>query len=166
MNPAKYFRRTLSIFLFLFLIMPLANGCKTVQKIAQQAAAPKKPSVSITNVEVSKLSFISVDFVFNMKIQNPNSFGVQLSGFDYDMLINSHSFVKGKQEEPVKIAANSASNIQLPLTIQFLDLFAVFSSLKNSNRANYALNTGFYFDLPVLGTVRIPAQKTGSFSLK
>ncbi|ACF14017.1 Late embryogenesis abundant protein 2 [Chloroherpeton thalassium ATCC 35110] len=166
MKPGKYFRLTLSIFLFLFFVMPLANGCKTVQKIAQQTATAKKPTISIANVEISSVSFVGIDFVFDIKIQNPNSFGVTLSSFDYNFLINQHSFVNGKQEDPLTVAANATSNVQLPLTIQYLDLYAVFSSLKNSRTAAYQLTAGFYFDLPVLGTVRIPAEKSGSFSLK
>lgn len=148
----------------LLLIALLQTGCQTTKEILNRMNV-KEPGVSVTNVAVEKMSLVGVNFIFDVKIDNPNQVGIDLSGFDYDMLINGHSFVKGNQEQPVKIEPKGNSTVQIPLMIGFVDLFSVFSSLKKQGEASYQLTTGFHFDVPVLGKVRVPAEKTGSFKL-
>lgn len=148
----------------LMLFVLLQTGCQATKQILNSMNV-KEPGVSVANVAIDKVSLSGINFNFDIKIDNPNNVGVNLSGFDYDFLINNHSFAKGDQEKPIKIEPKGNSIVQIPLTVGYMDLFSVFSSLKKQSQANYQLSTGFKFDLPVLGKVRVPAEKTGNFSL-
>jgi LEA14-like dessication related protein len=114
---------------------------------------------------LTKLSFDAADFLFDLKIRNPNPLGVKLAGFDYDFLINGNSFLKGRQEKEVEIEARGESTIQLPLSLRFVDLYQTFKSLRDQDISTYRLSCGFSFNLPILGLVNVPVSKEGNFPL-
>lgn len=125
----------------------------------------QKPNVQITNAKISKLNFDNLDLLFDIQIDNPNTVGINLAGFDYDLLINENSFISGNQSDELKIEAQKSNTIQLPVTLKFLDLYNTFNDLKNNNESKYQIKCGLNFNLPVLGEVRIPISKSGDIPL-
>jgi LEA14-like dessication related protein len=128
-------------------------------------ATPQKPLVSFQGVHLDKISFQSVDLLFDLKIDNPNAFGVSLAGFDYEFFINQNRFLKGVQDEKQSIAANTSSTVQFPLGLDFADLYNTFNDLKNTDRTTYQINLGFSFDVPIIGVIKVPVSKAGTFPL-
>lgn len=143
--------------LLLLCICLVLAGCTALKK----AARVRTPDLSVESVRLAGLSFHDLDLVFDLGIDNPNPLPVTLSGFDYDLLIEGDSFLKGKQEEPTRIAAAGKSVVQLPLTLDFGDLRRVFSSLKDQDSTAYELVCELVFDLPVLGVRRLPLRYRG-----
>jgi LEA14-like dessication related protein len=86
---------------------------------------------------------------------------VDLTGFDYDLKINDRSFLKGEQDRELTIAARDKSAIQIPVTLNYQDLYETFSSLRLQDSTPYQLAGGVSFDLPVLGKSRIPLSTSG-----
>jgi LEA14-like dessication related protein len=125
----------------------------------------KKPTVQITKAKISKLNFDNLDLLFDIQIDNPNTVGINLASFDYDLLINENSFISGNQSDELKIDAQNSSTIQLPVTLKFLDLYNTFNDLKNNNESKYQIKCGLNFNLPVLGNTRIPISKSGDIPL-
>lgn len=125
----------------------------------------ERPQVDFTAGRLTTLSFDAADFLFDLRIRNPNPLGVKLAGFDYDFLIDGNSFLKGKQEREVEIEAKGESTVQLPLSLRFVDLYQTFKGLRDQDISTYQLNCGFSFDLPVLGVVNVPVSKEGNFPL-
>jgi LEA14-like dessication related protein len=123
----------------------------------------EEPDVKVTKTRLADLSFSQVDLVFDIQIDNPNPVGISLAGFDYDLLLNNISFLKGEQEQALKIKANDVATIQLPLSLLFENIYTTYQRLKNEDIASYTLNTGLTFDLPVLGELRIPVSTSGEF---
>ncbi len=161
----NFFYSGLKFFIFIAFFSFSFQGCNAAKEILKQGGI-QKPTVSVTHVDVQNVSLLSVDFVFDLKVTNPNAVGINLSGFDYELLINQKSFVKGDQQEPMEIKAKKSSMVHLPLTVDFADIFGVFKDLATKSKASYRLNTGFHFDLPALGKVRVPASKKGKFDLR
>ena len=148
----------------LILSAMLLSSCSAFRGLLGKAGI-KRPQVDFVAGRLAKLSFDAADFLFDVKIRNPNPLGVKLAGFDYDLLINGNSFLKGEQEKEVEIVAKGESIVQLPLSLRFVDLYQTFKGLRDQDVSTYQLNCGFSFDLPVLGVVNIPVSKKGSFPL-
>lgn len=125
----------------------------------------QKPTVQITNAKISKLSFNDLDLLFDIEINNPNSVGISLAGFDYELLINENSFVSGNQPDKLEIAAKNKNSVQLPVKLKFVDIYNTFTDLKKNNKSSYQIKCGLNFDLPVLGETRIPISKSGDIPL-
>ena len=138
----------------------LVGGCAQMQDLVKLADI-QKPVVSFSDAKLSSLSFHQADLIFNLKIDNPNPVGIRLEGFDYDLLLNNASFLKGRQDNRVKLDANGRAEIPLPISLTFEDIYNTVKTLKDKDQIHYALKTGLNFNLPVLGTVRIPVQTGG-----
>ena len=138
----------------------LIGGCAEMQDLVKMVDI-QKPAVSFSDPKITGLSFKQADMLFNLKIDNPNPVGIRLEGFDYDLLLNNNSFLKGRQDNRVNLKANGRAAIPLPISLTFADIYNTYGVLKDRDQINYALKTGLNFNLPVLGTVRIPVQTSG-----
>lgn len=154
-----YFLITVSLFL-------LITGCSELKNL-QNMLNVKNPDVKFEKVELTGLSFEKADLMVGLKIINPNDFTIKLDGFDYELLINQQSFLSGNQDKGLDIKANNFSIVQLPLALNYEDLFKTYENFKNDDLLKYTIKTGLTFDLPVVGKVRVPVSKEGELpSLK
>jgi LEA14-like dessication related protein len=131
-----------------------------VRKILDQAGI-SKPTVRVSNTNVTGLSFKEIDLLFDIEINNPNAVGISLTAFDYDLLLNNVSFLKGDQQQKMEIKAKDVATVQIPLTLDYKNLYDTYQNLKNADEVTYQLNTGLSFNLPILGAVRIPVSTSG-----
>ncbi len=146
------------VLLGLMILSGVAFRCATLQQFANI----QQPMVDIQNVRLTGMSFEALDLAFDLKITNPNPISATLAGFDYDFQIGDASFLKGNQEKQLTLQAKGESMLEIPLTLNFKDLYSTFQTLKNQDSSAYKLICGLSFNLPVLGPTRIPVSKSGS----
>lgn len=159
---SAYMRRFRAIRWYLPLtVLIVVTRCAAIKELANI----QKPELSIAQVKFSDFTFEAVSLIFEVAIKNPNPLSATLAGFDYDFSINNASFVKGEQSKGVVLEALGESSVEIPVTINFKDLYKIYSSLQGTDSSSYALACGFSFDLPVLGRSRIPLSKTGFLPL-
>jgi LEA14-like dessication related protein len=151
----KWFNR--SCFIAFIVFVTTNFSCSTVKNLANI----QEPKLSIDQVRFTGLSFEDIDLVFDVNIDNPNQLSATLAGLDYDFKINDASFLQGQQTSNMTIAAMAESNLEVPLTLNFKDLYNTFNSLKNQDSSAYKIDLGLKFDLPILGKTRIPVSKQG-----
>jgi LEA14-like dessication related protein len=151
--------KILKLFIILLIIILLSH-CADLMKIVKKGSI-ENPDVRISKTKLTGLSFDQADLVFDIEINNPNPISISLAGFDYDLLLNNNSFLKGDQNRQMEIKANDITTIQLPLTLLYDNIFKTYQSLKNEDKITYSLKTGLSFNLPVLGVVRIPVSTSG-----
>ncbi|MDQ1327066.1 MAG: hypothetical protein QG641_346 [Candidatus Poribacteria bacterium] len=151
------------IFIICLFVSAFLSSCSMFQTVVSENI--KKPKVDFIGAKLSGLSFDAVDLLFDLKIENPNRIGVKLAGFDYDLLLDGSSFVKGNQDKGIDIPSAGEETIQLPVSLRFSDIYRTFENLKDQGASNYQIKCGFSFNVPVLGAVRIPVSKSGEFPL-
>lgn len=150
-------------FLFVILAAIFFSSCAEMQKLLQTSI--KKPTAQVTNAQISGLSFTQVDLLFDIKVDNPNTVGVNLAGLDYNLKINGHSLFNGNKEEALKIEAQASSTVQIPLSLNYTDIFQTVKELKIQKKSSYIFDGGVSFNLPMLGIVRIPISQSGDIPL-
>lgn len=138
----------------------LAGGCESLRDAVD---VMRKPEVRIAGTELEALSFSGLTLRFDMEIRNPNPIGIGLAGFDYELQIEGNPFVSGEVRDKVTIAARDRSIIPLPVELGFAEIAQTIADLEGKEEAAYQLSSGFSFDLPVLGRVRVPVQTDGTF---
>jgi len=140
------------------------TGCASVQDFIKKNI--QLPKVKFSGVKISRLSFEAVDLLFDLEITNPNPAGIHLVELDYDFLLNNNSFLKGKQEHGLEINARSTDIVQIPLSLNFVDVYNTFQSLKNQDSTTYEISAGLSFNIQILGAPqRIPIRKRGTLPL-
>lgn len=146
-----------------FLLLPLlVGGCKTLQDLANSI---QKPSLSVDNVRVTGFNFQQMELTYDIKVENPNSVAVQMLGYDYNLDLNGNSFINGDQTEKIKIEASGESIFQVPMTLNFSDVYQTVSGLADQDETSYNFLSHLRFDLPVLGATEVPVRKQGSMPL-
>jgi len=139
------------------------SACATMEELADMAF--EKPEVSVIDARLTGLSFESADFMFDVQIENPNAIGISLAGFNYNLAVNDNAFVQGEQNDTIEIEADGKSTLQIPVTLNYKDLYKTFTSLRGQDHAKYKMSLGFDFDLPFLGRQRIPLTHEGTLPL-
>jgi len=146
----------------LLLSVLLLASCSEIGQVLQQVNI-QKPRARVEKVKLTGLSFKKVDLNFNVGVTNPNPVAVKLSGFDYDFLLNNHSFLKGSQQKNLQISAGGKSSVDIPLSLTFAEIYKTFNSLKGADSIKYQLKLKLGVNLPVLGVVKIPLSSSGYF---
>jgi LEA14-like dessication related protein len=153
-------RQMLVLLLFAAAIFTLFLSCSAFDTVVKDAV--QEPSVSFRSAELVGLDFSDADILFVLDIENPNPFGVHMAGFDYDFKIDEATFVGGEKEDALDIDAGGMSTVELPVHLNYADLFSSFSNLLDRDESTYDITVGFSFDLPVLGRIRIPVHREGT----
>jgi LEA14-like dessication related protein len=154
--------RRYAAYMLCLVIYPCLS-CSSVNDFLESAV--QKPIVKFSELKIESLSFEEIDLNVELELQNPNKIGVDLSGYDYQLLLNENSFVKGMQNTSVSIPASGSTQIPLPLTLNYKDIYSTYKTLKDNDSTSYEIKCGLSFDLPVLGDQYIPVSKTGKLPL-
>jgi LEA14-like dessication related protein len=139
-------------------------SCSAAREIVTDRVI-RLPDVRVVSADVRSLSFTEANLLFDLMINNPNPIGLTTEGFEYELLIEGESFLKGKQEGRVQIDANGSSIIPFPLTVEYMSVYRVFGLLKEKDSAEYTLSLSLFFDLPLLGKVEVPVRHVGEIPL-
>lgn len=145
----------------LFFSVLLLFGCQTLV----DSGVVQKPTAALSDLSVRSLSPEGVLFDAVLKIENPNPIALTLSSFNYDMQVAGKSLVSGQQSAQTQVAAAGASEVRVPLRLKFADLKSIGGSVSKQKQISYALKTTAFIDLPVLGPLAFPAEKTGEVPL-
>jgi LEA14-like dessication related protein len=145
-----------------FSLLFLIAGCQAVKQVAKNI---KKPTLSVSGVHVSDFSFTDMTLLFDVKVDNPDPVALHMLSYDYNFKINDNSFVKGDHNKRLDIAAAGASTFQIPVTINFKDLYKLYQSLRVKDTTGYKLLANLHFNIPVLGNTKIPLKTSGAFPL-
>jgi len=146
--------------LFLIIISILV-GCSTLQELANI----QKPAVSVENIQISGLNFNQLDLLFNLGIENPNQLAITLAGLNYEFYLNDQSFVKGISDSTQIIAAKTKSQLEIPVSLDFKNIYQTYQSLKSQDSSDYKMQIGLTFELPVIGRTILPISKEGKVPL-
>lgn len=136
-------------------------GCSALQELVPV----QKPAVRVSDTRLTAISFKGADLNLRFEIDNPNALAVSADGFDYELRLNGRSFLQGESSKTVSIPASGTGYADLPVSIQFQDIYRTAVSLKDRDSTRYQISAGFNFNLPVLGPVRIPVQSQGEIPL-
>jgi LEA14-like dessication related protein len=131
----------------------------------QEMVKIQKPTVSVSDVRLTGLNLQKIDLAFDINIQNPNALSATLAGFDYDFQLGGSSFLTGNQDKQLTIESLGQSQVEIPVSLTFKEIYKTYQSLKNQDSTTYKLACGLMFDLPVLGKTRIPVSKSGDVPL-
>ncbi len=147
--------------LFLFILFAICLNCAALQDFANI----QKPKLNVEKLRFTGMTFQTIDLALDIRIDNPNTLSAKLSGFDYDLMIDNASFLKGEQIKELVIESMGQSTIEIPLSLNFMEVYKTFQALANQDSTGFQISTGLSFDLPVLGITRIPISYQGHLPL-
>lgn len=146
----------------------LTGGCAEIGPLLD-AAGVERPHVSVEGTRLTGLSFDAAELGVTFRIDNPNDVGVRLAGLDYAVDVAGQTVASGDRNRSLTIRPSDSQTLELPITVRYADVFRLVRTLREGRDggadAGYALRTGFLFDLPALGRVRVPVERRGDLPL-
>lgn len=158
-SPDRYAGRMTAA--FLLLAAALLFSCSTFRT----AAHFQKPQVTLQSIGFQNITFETVDLVFTVAVNNPNSAAIKLNRYDYQLLVNNAPFAKGDTKRTVTFDAGKVTPVTIPVTVKFSDLYNAYQALSTRDSTEYQAQLGLYFDIPVLGEKRIQVNRNGFLPL-
>ncbi|MCL1849848.1 MAG: LEA type 2 family protein [Bacteroidetes bacterium] len=131
----------LLVFCFVFLF----TTCATVPIL-------QEPVVSLHSVQIAKLDILSgAQLLCKVQVENPNGFTIPLPEVGWEVFLNTNSFVNGVIKDNQQIKAKNSSIVEIPVNLNYLDIFKAFASLKGKKQTDYKAVFNIKFAIPLLG---------------
>ncbi len=130
-------------------------GCAAVKELVQP------PSVRIDSVKITGASFQDISLDYDLLVNNPNPFGIQLMGFDYAFSLQGKDFLTGDETKDVRIASQGNSHVGIPITLDFQKVYQLIKETESLDSLSYNLK-GHFKPSGVMAGFQIPFSKTGS----
>jgi LEA14-like dessication related protein len=122
----------------------------------------EKPRVSVRRVDIHGVSFTGVDAVLVLAVDNPNVLGIDLARLSYDLTVDNHHFIQGAGEHTLHVPAQGSGELQLPISIKFVELGQALASLFTKRQVPYSIATKLGFGTPI-GVIDVPLSHSGQF---
>jgi LEA14-like dessication related protein len=136
------------------------------------------PDVKVENINIADFSFEDVTLDFGLLVNNPNPFGVDLQGYAYKFAVEGKEFLSANETRQINVGAAANSNINIPVTINFKELYNLMQETKDLDSLTFDLVGNLQpggllsaFDIPFskkgsLPNVRIPEIKFSGLKVK
>lgn len=152
-QPSRAVRPALPVVLSLLLV-----SCAALESLL---TPPREPTARIDRVEITGLSFDDVELTAFITVENPNTFGVTLSGYDYALDVAEGTPLAGSSSEGLAIEAEGSSSFAVPFRLSYRDVFETLSALSDRNETEYRVRLTPRFEVPVIGDVAFELSHSG-----
>ena len=96
---------------FLFLILPLLlSSCAVMESLNVS-----KPNVSVSDVNITGITFDGVDFAVELQVENPNSVALTLGSYSYNLGIQDAQLLSGEEQAGLSVPAGGSQLVRIPL---------------------------------------------------
>jgi LEA14-like dessication related protein len=123
-----------------------------------------KPEIAVKSVNIAGVDREGVKMDFLLAVTNPNSYGLKLTGYTYNLLVSDLPLAKGENHDVVEFSGNTTTDFRLPVRITFRDLLEILKRRPDPENIPYRLTAGLDLHAP-FGRVAIPVDKNGTFAV-
>jgi LEA14-like dessication related protein len=124
------------------------------------------PKLSKPSMKFDKLDFTKAELLFEVNIENPNSFDIPSPKMAYEYLVNKNSFIQSSIDSAAPLAAGVVTAVPIRITVNYAELFQKFASLKNLGEAPSLLSLKSDFSIPAFADEPSPLTEiAGSLPL-
>ena len=130
---------------------------------------PKLPTIRLSNIKLQSLSLLAADVIAQVEIENPNSFDIGLSDFDYRLNVNQQPWGEGRANESNRIPKKGKGSIEVPLKLNFASLGqTTYRLLSNRETLEYQLTGGMILDsdFEMLQNYKLPLDIQGKANIR
>ena len=145
------------IILLLFItLLTNSYGCKFFK-------SQDKPSISIKDLKLKKLTFKSVTFTVILDIYNPYPVGGTAKYLNWGVDINNKSLFYTKSKGGFKINSESHAYNPVDVKMTFSKIYDIVTDYSKRDKFDYTIKGEVGVDVPSIGTYNLPFSKTASF---
>ena len=103
-----------TIFIFALVVGALC-GCQYLKELFGPVL--QQPQVSIKEVQVVSANYFELKIKIKFLVQNPNSFDLEFSNFNYDISLSKRRVLYGSFVEKIKLPKEENTVVEIPVRI-------------------------------------------------
>jgi len=127
---------------------------------------PQLPRISAPSMRIGSSSLTGTEIIVSINVNNPNGFPIPTPKISYDYQVNRNSFIRGNVENEAPLSPSSNSQINIPIAINYLDLFQSFASLITAREVASNLVLTCDFDIPLFNAQPLRFETAGVLPLR
>ncbi|XP_043710124.1 uncharacterized protein LOC122659028 [Telopea speciosissima] len=127
----------------------------------EEAVGLGEPTANITGIHISSIDLKRADFVVDVLVKNPNPIPIPLVDVKYLIESDGRKLMSGLIPDAGTIHAHGSETINITLTVIYDDIKNTYNDIKPGNLIPYKVRIEFIVDLPIIGNILLPLEKTG-----
>jgi len=125
----------------------------------------EKPTFTLKEIEIKRISFQEIDFLFGIEVQNPNQFDLKLRALEYTVYLSGQEVGKGRLEKEIKIVKAASTLVPVPLQTNLRNLGNPLALILAGKDLQYKIE-GAAIIKASMGSTTIPFSKSGEIKIK
>ncbi|RDX75353.1 hypothetical protein CR513_44771, partial [Mucuna pruriens] len=124
-----------------------------------------KPTADVTGIHIPSINLEKADLVVDILIKNPNPVPIPLIDINYLVESDGRKLVSGLIPDSGTIHAHGEETIKIPLTLIYDDIKKTYNDIKPGSVIPYRVKVDLIVDVPILGRLTLPLEKTGEIPI-
>lgn len=127
----------------------------------EEAVAFGKPTADVSAIHLAAMDLHHADIVADVLITNPNPIPIPLVDINYLIESDGRKLLSGLIPDAGTIHAHGTETIKFPLSLVYEDIKSTYGDIEPGSIIPYRVRVDLIVDVPVIGRVTIPVEKTG-----
>lgn len=124
-----------------------------------------KPDADLSGIHIPHISLHKAEIVVDVTIKNPNPVPIPLVDIDYLIESDGRKLVSGLIPDAGTIHAHGSEVVKIPVVLIFDDIKNTYSDIKPGSIIPYKVRVALLIDVPIIGRITIPLEKTGEIPI-
>ncbi|XP_010255144.1 PREDICTED: uncharacterized protein LOC104595889 isoform X2 [Nelumbo nucifera] len=127
----------------------------------EEAVGFGKPTADVTAIHIPFIDLKKADLVVDVLVANPNPIPIPLVDINYTVESDGRKLVSGLIPDAGTVHAHGSETIKIPLTLIYDDIKQTYDDIKSGSIIPYKVIVELIVDVPVIGNITLPMEKTG-----
>ncbi|KAJ1384117.1 Water stress and hypersensitive response domain [Sesbania bispinosa] len=124
-----------------------------------------KPTADVTAIHIPSINLEKAELVVDVLIKNPNPVPIPLMDINYLVESDGRKLVSGLIPDSGTIHAHGEETIKIPVTLIYDDIKKTYNDIQPGSIIPYRVKVDLIVDVPVLGRLTLPLEKTGEIPI-
>ncbi|MCL7036342.1 hypothetical protein MKW94_003945 [Papaver nudicaule] len=120
-----------------------------------------KPTANVKSIQIASIDLKRAELLVVVLISNPNPIPIPLVDINYLIESDGRKLVSGLIPDKGTIRSHGSETIQIPLTIIYDDIKSTYNDINPGSIIPYKVRVELIVDVPVIGRITLPMEKTG-----
>lgn len=124
-----------------------------------------RPSAEVTDVTVRDLNPESVVLAWDVRVTNPYTVSLPITGADYTLETKGRRFLRGSLDAGTSVPAGESTTVPLTVEVPFGALKEAVQSLEPGSVVPYTGTLALTVEAPILGPIVVESRTGGEFPI-
>ncbi|XP_062188883.1 uncharacterized protein LOC133892186 [Phragmites australis] len=120
-----------------------------------------KPTADVSGIHIPHISLEKIELIVDVLIANPNPVPIPLVDIEYLIESEGRKLVSGTIPDAGTIHAHGSETVKIPVLLIYDDIKSTYKEIKPGSIIPYKVRVVLHIDIPVIGRISIPLEKTG-----